>query len=254
MEPFPDLWRPGAASQPLDEDSVHVWAVWLDLPDDAVRAQEALLSPDETARAARYRYRDLAREFILGRAALRAILGSYLEAPAEKLAFTLEARGRPALERSSARIDLRFNLSNARDLALVAVTRGRQVGIDLESNRRAVDPRQIAAHFFAPAECQVLFALPEADQKAAFLNCWTRKEAYLKGRGSGLARALDRFEVTLRPGEPARLLRDETDPSAPARWSLAALEGLPGYTAALAVEAGHFRLDRFRFLWNAEHL
>ncbi|HEX9012321.1 MAG TPA: 4'-phosphopantetheinyl transferase superfamily protein [Anaerolineaceae bacterium] len=246
-------WLSPPFSLILSQDEVHVWRVPLDPPDEEAARFASLLAPDEAARAARYRYAELRREYVVGRGALRALLGAYLGAAPRQVALDYEDRGRPVLAANFAGSGLRFNLSNARDLALIAITRGRGVGVDLESDRRRIVLRDVAARFFAPAECERLFALPEDTQRQAFFDCWTRKEAYLKARGTGLSRPLDRFEVAFAPGQPAALLKDETDPGAPDRWSLTALEGLPGYTAALAVEAREFRLACFEFLLNPEH-
>jgi 4'-phosphopantetheinyl transferase len=233
---------------------VHVWRVRLDWPDPQVARLAALLSADEQERAARYRYYELCREYTAGRGALRILLGNYLGIAPSEVAFAYEKRGRPLLAKTIDTERLTFNLSNARDLALIAFTRGREIGVDLESDRRTLEMKDVATHFFAPAECAALFALPETVQRQAFFNCWTRKEAYLKARGLGLSRPLDRFQVTLVPGEAVRLLQDDTDPGAEQRWSLAALDGLGGYTAALAVEGRAYSLSCFDFLLDPEHI
>jgi len=247
MNDQPAVWQP-SSGQPLPGDGeIHVWRIRLDQPVDEVARLSALLSADECERASRYRVDEVRREYIVGRGALRVILGAYLGISPQQVAFIYEQHGRPLLAESLRGFGLSFNLTNARDLALAAFVHGRGIGIDLESNRRRVELRDVARHFFSPAECAVLFALPETLQRQGFLNAWTRKEAYLKARGTGLSRPLDRFEVSLAPDEPARLLSDATDPGAERLWSLVALQGLPGYTAALAVEGFPTRLAGFDF-------
>ena len=76
--------------------------------------------------------------------------------------------------------------------------------------------------------------LPICMQKEAFFKCWTRKEAYVKAVGNGLSIPLDSFRVTLRPGEPARLLHLDQDVSLAQAWTLHNLEVTSGYAAALA--------------------
>ena len=71
---------------------------------------------------------------------------------------------------------------------------------------------------------------------AAFFRCWTRKETYLKARGVGLSGGLDRFEVSLAPGESARLVRDHDRPEAEVQWQLFDMSPDEGYMAACAVE------------------
>jgi 4'-phosphopantetheinyl transferase len=116
------------------------------------------------------------------------------------------------------------------------VTRGREVGVDLEYIRREPNLLEGVEQFFAPREIAKLRALPASLRYEAFFACWTRKEAYLKARGDGLSIPLDQFEVSLAPTEPAALLHTQWDAQEAQRWSLRELTPGPGYVAALAVE------------------
>ncbi len=132
---------------------------------------------------------------------------------------------------------IRFNISHSRGVALYAVTCGREVGIDLEYMRSDLEVEQIAGRFFSRREIATLHALPAALRRYAFFLCWTRKEAYIKARGEGLSLALDQFDVSLIPGEPAALLGTRPDADEALRWSLLELTpGPPEYASALAVE------------------
>ena len=75
-----------------------------------------------------------------------------------------------------------------------------------------------------------------AERPAAFFDGWTRKEAYIKAIGEGLAYPLERFSVSLSPHAPAKLEDVRDDPAEVERWSLAALAAAFGYAAALAIE------------------
>jgi 4'-phosphopantetheinyl transferase len=127
------------------------------------------------------------------------------------------------------------------------VSRGREVGIDLEHLRSGVDIEHIAARFFAPGEAATLRTLPTTMRNEAFFRCWTRKEAYIKARGEGLSLSLDQFAVTLTPGQPAALLQAPGDLQEVSRWSLQDLTPAPGYVAALAVEGGGWQLACWRY-------
>jgi 4'-phosphopantetheinyl transferase len=96
----------------------------------------------------------------------------------------------------------------------------------------------MAERFFSPAEVRMLRAVPAEQQQEAFLNCWTRKEAYIKARGLGLSLDLSLFDVSLIPGAPAALLATREEGQDSSDWSLYALTPGPGYIAALAVK-GH---------------
>ncbi|MGA3164144.1 MAG: 4'-phosphopantetheinyl transferase superfamily protein [Verrucomicrobiota bacterium] len=129
-------------------------------------------------------------------------------------------------------------MSHSHGIALYAVTRGREVGIDLERIRSNLAVAEIAERFFSRREAAMLRTLSTEEQREAFFRCWTRKEAYLKARGEGLSLSLDQIDVSLAPGEPDVVPGTQPDSSEASRWSLQELTPAPGYVAALAVE-GH---------------
>ena len=105
-------------------------------------------------------------------------------------------------------------MSYSNGLALIAGTRHAALGVDIERVRSVPEADQIAAKFFSPREGAMLHAIPAEQKMEAFFHCWTRKEAYLKATGEGIADALPRIEVSLGPGQPARLLRINGDTQA----------------------------------------
>jgi 4'-phosphopantetheinyl transferase len=199
------------------------------------RLREAL-SADERERAARFRVPQVQARFTAGRAILRDILSRYLGRQPSALSFGYRKQGKPFLLPSPGQEDLRFNLSHSHGLALYGVTRAREIGVDLEQIRLDREHEKLAKRFFSPEEAAALQALPPEQRVAAFFHCWTRKEAYLKARGEGLAIPLASFAVSLAPGERAALLSVADEPGETARWSLEALDPGPGFAAALAVE------------------
>lgn len=232
-------WPAGPATPALSADEVHVWALPLDPPPAALERLGRLLAPDERARAARFRFERDRRRYVAGRARLRELLGRYLGADPAILRFAYGPQGKPALAGTG---DLRFNLSNSADRAVVALTLGRELGVDLEFMAERLADGGVARRFFAPAEVEALGRLPGERWLEGFFHCWTRKEAYLKALGSGLAAPLDGFEVAVGPDEPPRLVRVHADPAEAARWSMAALAPAPGYIGAVIVEGSGWRL------------
>ncbi|NJO08000.1 MAG: 4'-phosphopantetheinyl transferase superfamily protein, partial [Chloroflexaceae bacterium] len=81
--------------------------------------------------------------------------------------------------------------------------------------------------------------------RTAFFVGWTRKEAYIKARGAGLALSLKQFVVSLTPAAPARLLATHDDPAEHTRWTLADLPPIPGYAAALAAAGNDWHSSCF---------
>jgi len=231
-----DGWSPGPAAPRLAPGEAHVWRASLAASRDELARLHELLSEDERARAARFRY-DVHRErFIAGRGTQRRLLARYLGVDAASIRYRYAARGKPALDGPEAESGVRFNVSNAEDGLLVALVLEREVGVDLEPVHRVVDRDAVARRFFSVPENQVYDTIAEEERDAAFFTCWTRKEAYIKAVGDGLSMPLDCFDVTLRPGEPARLLATRGDPSQAERWTLRELDPGPGWLGALVVE------------------
>jgi 4'-phosphopantetheinyl transferase len=148
------FWSLPPGRPELRIDDVHVWRVTLEQPDAIVQAALELLSRDERERAAGFRFQEDRRKFVVARGALRSILGGYaLRAPAE-LSFSYNPRGKPALSDASGEPSLRFNISHARELALLAFSSGREVGIDLEymrENLLSARSSQSSSTFCQPA-------------------------------------------------------------------------------------------------------
>jgi len=212
---------------------VHLWRIALDLSPAQLAELAGVLSPEEQERARRFHFRQDRNRFIAARGRLRTVLGGYAGIAPEQIRFQYSARGKPSLAGTGR--DVRFNLAHSRDLALLAVTLQREVGVDVEFIRPEPQEDKLAEHFFSPRETTALRSLPVADQPRAFFNCWTRKEAFLKAMGEGLPFGLNRFTVSLRPGEPAALLEAPAEAGDVSRWSLRHLEPAPGCVGAVAV-------------------
>jgi len=137
---------------------------------------------------------------------------------------------------------LQCNVSHSHELALLAFSYRRELGVDVEYMRTNIEYEDLARHSFSPNEQAVLLALPPEVRQQAFFNCWTRKEAYIKARGMGLSLDLAIFDVSLVPGEPIALLASREDQREVARWRFYELDPGPGYAGALAVEGQEWAL------------
>jgi 4'-phosphopantetheinyl transferase len=235
-------WHHPPADLSLSSAQVHVWRVGLAPDASCVERLRCSLSADESQRAARFYFEPDRRRFIVARGALRDILGRYLGMAPSELSFCYSFYGKPALARVPGEEKLRFNVTHSHELALVAVTRDREVGVDLEYLRPDIACEEIAERFFSARERAGLRALPAEVKHQAFFNCWTRKEAYIKAHGEGLSLPLDQFDVSLAPGEPAALLATRHDHRDAQHWCLQALMPGPGYAAAVAVEGQDWHL------------
>jgi 4'-phosphopantetheinyl transferase len=238
-------------NESLDEKCVHVWFIDLREPGLSINGLKNVLSPQECFRAEKFKFQKDRVPYIIAHAALRRILAGYLELDPSQLEFREGPYGKPELVSTTRSETLNFNLSHSHQAALVAVTPGRQIGVDIEYIKREFEWQEVAERFFAPGEIARLRELPEEKQQRGFFTCWTRKEAYIKAKGGGLSIPLQDFEVSLSPGEPASLMSCISDPEETARWSLAEIDVGPEYAAAVAVQGHGWRLKCRR--WD-EHV
>jgi 4'-phosphopantetheinyl transferase len=230
-------------------NDVHVWRSVV--PRDAawIPAFSRVLSADEREKAARFHFEADRSRFVLGRGMMRHVLARRLHRSPDELRFEYGPFGKPALAPGGSKGRLQFNLSHSGDLILLAVAIDRAIGIDVERMRTDISHTGIAERFFSAAERSSLAGLPPSARAAAFCACWTRKEAFIKATGVGLSLPLDQFDVSLAPGEAARLMATRPDPAEAQRWTLLELPAGPDYKAAAAVEGAGFRLSTWD--WGA---
>jgi 4'-phosphopantetheinyl transferase len=220
----------------LNDAEVHIWRASLVQPSETLASYSKMLAPDEHQRAGRFIFERDRQRFFVARGMLRLLLGRYLERDPDTVRFSYSEYGKPEIA-EPAKSDLRFNVSHSHELVLYAFTRKRQIGVDVEyvNPDRAV--QDIAARFFSEREIAMLRSLPQTQQTEAFFACWTRKEAYIKGRGQGLSFPLTQFDVSLIPGTPVELLECREPANARTeRWSLGEIGAGVDYAAAMAVE------------------
>lgn len=221
-------WRPPPRQLKIDFGQIHVWAVELSgaEPDQFL----GCLSLAEQSRAARFKFERDRRRFVVAHGALRQTLARYLEAEAAALRFDEMGNGKPILAAPYDSSGVRFNLSHSHETALMAVVRGREVGVDIEFVNVEFAFGEVAERFFTAREVAAMRALPEALRRQAFYKCWTSKEAFLKAKGVGLSGMLDEVEIVLDNGRTVKI-----DARVPG-WSLAELNCGENYQAAVVVE------------------
>lgn len=212
-----ETWQTTTEPQPLRLGEVHLWRARL-VPTPALLET---LSPAEWMRAGRMHFEHDRDHFLAARGLVRTILSRYLEVDPRAIEFDTGEFGKPAI--SEPMTLLRFNVSHSDDLMLLAVTHGREVGIDLERMQPHLSFETLADHYFDPEEAWELRQLPREQRAWKFYDVWTCIEARLKASGVGLAHGAQ--------------VRD------PERWSLLKLTPAAGFAAALAVEGGDFHLE-----------
>lgn len=222
----------------LAADAVHVWRFALEAA--AAQAQDLaqLLTPAEQERAARFRFEEDRWRFQIGRAATRQILGAYLGLAPKNVGIDVNRFGKPQLDADTVPVAQRvhFNVSHSGSWILAAFARSFPVGIDVEEVRAARVTEDLIGQIMGEGERRALQALPSEQRVAAFFNCWTSKEALLKGLGVGLSERLHAIEVSIDPRQSARLI-DAPPEHCPGEWQLRRLEISGPYAATLAVRS-----------------
>ena len=215
----------------LSGRDVHVWTLRTGAEGAVAAKLEAILSPDERDRAARFLQEQPRQSFVVTRGVLRCLLGCYLGVHAASVRFSYSSNGKPGLASAE---PIKFNTTHSNGMAAFAFTRGCQLGIDLELIRPLTEIQSLAHRFFCPEETAEIMSLAPAERVRAFFCCWTRKEAYIKAIGDGLSVPLNKFRVTVRPNEPARFVRFGRDTNDAQTWTLQDLCLASDCVAALA--------------------
>lgn len=223
-----------------DSRRIDLWCTYIsEIGDNSLWPRyEALLSAEERARRARYRFARDQRRYLVTRALVRTVLSRYATVPPGDWAFAAGPRGRPAIAAPRVEPPLEFNISHSSDLVMVGITSGRALGIDVESIVAREAEIDGLDRYFAPQESAALIALPPAARRRRFFELWTLKESYIKARGLGLAIALDAFsfELTAERGLSLHMLSQLED--SPAAWQLWQLDLRAGYLAAVCAARG----------------
>lgn len=226
------MWQSSEDSIVPRTGDVDLWRVALDRDPTSINALFELLSADEKARANKYVFAKDKRHFIAGRGALRKIIGGYLDVSPEEIRFSTNRFGKPFLSTNDR--DLRFNVSHACGIGVVAVSFGRELGVDIEFVDRNFDVWSVAASVLSPAEFAQMRSLASSSQAAMFFAGWTRKEAFLKAMGDGLSSSDELQRAVSLIGDKGVFRSSEenivTD------WSLTSFEIHKDFKASLVVE------------------
>lgn len=236
-------WQSSISTPQLVPGEIHVWRINLAIPGYGWQSLTTLLTDDERAKAQRFHFERHRRRQVVGRAALRTLLGDYLQCPPQSIGFAYNSHGKPRLAEDG--VGLSFNLSHTQEVMLAAFVLNSEIGIDIESVQRDVDCMEIGQRWFSQLESRSLRALPENARRDAFFRAWSRKEAYIKARGEGISHPLQRFSVSLDTSEP-RLIEHLDDARETQRWRTIDIDAGNEYRAAVVVETADWALSLHR--------
>jgi 4'-phosphopantetheinyl transferase len=196
---------------PLAGREFEVVLARLDASPEDLRRLEACLSAAELERADRFFFERDRRRFVVARARLRQLLGERLGMAPQDIRLAYGANGKPRLADEA----MRFSVSHSGEVALFALSKAREVGVDVEAVRPIDSADAIAAHILSQRERRAYAAA--RDKVLAFLRFWTRKEALAKAIGAGFSIDPEKLEPGSAPG-----------------WRVHSFCPLPGFIAAIA--------------------
>jgi 4'-phosphopantetheinyl transferase len=237
------MWLNPPDNLNLSDDEAHIWRADLKFNECFQTSFLKLLSPDEKSRAQKFRFTKDSRNFIIARGILRSLIGKYLKIKPAEISFRYSEFGKPGIADNHS---LQFNISHSKNIALFAFIKKLNVGVDVEFVNPDIEVKDIAEKFFSPNEVLNLYALPEKQHTLGFFNCWTRKEAFIKAVGEGLSFPLNKFEVSLEPDKPAKLLATDWEPKAVSKWSIFSMSPATNFVGSLAIEGV---VEKIKF-WN----
>lgn len=234
-------WSPSKVE--LDEDVIHVWGFLLEAEPEMVERYRQCLSEEESVRARRIKSEQLRGHYVVAHGVLRMVLSLYCDRRPEELSFQNMPSGKPMLQEADARANpIRFNLSHSHGRALIAVSKDREVGVDLEKIKADRDVTALAARFFAPQEQTAIMNAGLSARQGTFTRIWVAKEAILKARGSGLTFPLDRYCIELSGDGTACCLINADGPSHTAPSTIQFLPLEEDWVGAIAAEGSGWRL------------
>ena len=211
---------------------VSAWVVDLTRPPVSPDELFGRLTPDEQARAVRYKIAKAREQFVIGRGLLRGLLADYLRVAPGAVPLNYLPSGKPVLATDA--VGLHFNVTHTDGVAVLVAGRSR-VGVDVERPRPLADADGLVGRYFSVAEGTAFRALPEQHRLAGFFRGWTCKEAVIKAAGATVGCLAD-FDVELHPELPPRVNAIRDPQLAGPGWALAEWLTPDGAAVALAVE------------------
>ncbi|MBI9090221.1 MAG: 4'-phosphopantetheinyl transferase superfamily protein [Desulfobacterium sp.] len=219
----------------LERETIHVWQAFVPHLKGRLEELETLLSRDERLKADRFFFEQDRALFVVAHGILRKLLGRYLDRLPDHVLFDYGPYGKPeivGLSRPAA--PFYFNLSHSHELVVFAFSKQYGIGVDVEHIRCLSDFLGIAQGYFHPKEVEQLTKTPVGQKCDLFYECWTKKEAFLKGTGEGLSRPLDSFAVSLGGGDVPGGICILGGKGKSKNWSVQSFKPICGYAGAIA--------------------
>lgn len=202
------------AIQPIPADTIELWPFLLDESPQRFETLVKALVDDEQSKIDQGIFPQIGRRGAISRAGLRHILSSYLQISPQDISLEEGEHGKPALSGG----ELSFNLSHTGKYALLAVSSGGQLGVDLEQIRKEAPIEELAQRCFSPEELKQWLQYREQQRLISFFHLWAQKEAFLKAHGGGLTIPLQDFDCLVDPSAQQGLIRSRIEGDTERTW------------------------------------
>ncbi|MTI85600.1 MAG: 4'-phosphopantetheinyl transferase superfamily protein [Firmicutes bacterium] len=219
----------------IRQNRVDFWKADLTVDEFTLNTYSGILSPEEQDRADRLKIDEVRYRFITARGILRRILSLYTGSAQETIRFYYNDNGKPELRQLGHKDKIRFSVSHTGNTLLIAISLNNRVGIDIEFMWPNLKFENMAKRYFMPKEYYALMELPDHARREAFYRYWTRKEAYIKGKGAGLWQLINNIEITGTSDGDIQLVTNFKYPEDAGRWHFIDLE--PSFTGENHVAA-----------------
>jgi 4'-phosphopantetheinyl transferase len=223
----------------LSFGEIHLWlTTYSTINDEWLHTSyRALLDDAERQQEIRFYFSKDRRRYLVTRALVRTVLSRYLPILPKDWIFSNNAYGRPEINNAQAiETQLFFNISHTDSLIVLALARGRALGVDVENVLAREISTDIADRFFAPDEVRSLFSSPIHQRQYRFFEYWTFKESYIKARGMGLSIPLDKFGFYFPRAGAVEIEIDATLADDAARWQFWQFQPSREYLIAVCAE------------------
>lgn len=196
---------------------------------EIVRAEQHLLTADKS-------------RYIISKAILKRLLSYFSNVNESEIAFKAGKHGKPFLQNNS---NVQFNCSHSEEIVVIALVRDMEIGVDIESSRRAVNHAKLQSFLCTPAELIAFNELEETTKQEAFIELWTRKEALLKALGDGLTRPMNTLILPHSKDENTPREMENECTETKTNWFVESYTLLEQYHGAVAVQG---RIDRVQYI------
>lgn len=229
----------------LPDNEIHLWFTFPHHITDKhlLTCYQQFLAGKEHQRWQQFHFEKHQHQYLITRALVRTTLSRYANTEPKLWQFSKNKQGKPAISPPQ---KLFFNLSNTETLIVCAVSRQRNIGIDVESLHHKANIINIAKRFFSRQEIDALLACPKLQQRSRFFQYWTLKESYIKACGKGLSLSLKQFSFSINQSKKVLTLNfDKSLQDNPKHWQCWLLQVSGEHYAALCIfnpQSIHYQL------------